>query len=132
MFKKVISGVLSCLLIQMTAQVESLSARTQADKQALFAEKVKTSVAQLGVGEGARVTVKLRDKTKLEGYVSKVRQDSFDITDLKTGTPTTVAYPDVAKAKGHNLSTGAKIAIGAGIGAGIVLLILLLYIRANG
>ena len=96
MFKKFMSGVLSCLLIQMTAQVESLSARTQADKQALFAEKVKTGVAQLGVGEDARVAVKLRDKTKLEGYVSEVREDSFDITDLKTGVPTTVAYPDVA------------------------------------
>jgi hypothetical protein len=131
MFKKVMSVVLSSLLIQMAAQVESLSASTRAEKQALFAEKVKTGVAQLGVGEDAHVAVKLRDKTKLEGYVSEVRQDSFDITDLKTGVPTTVAYPDVAKAKGHNLSTGAKVAIGAGIVVGIVLISLLLYIRAN-
>ena len=109
MFKKVMSVVLSCLLIQMTAHVESLAASTPAEKQALFAEKMKTNVARLGVGKDTHVAIKLRDKTKLEGHTSEVRQDSFEVTDPKTGVPTTVAYPDVAKAKGHNSSTGARL-----------------------
>ena len=47
------------------------------------------------------------------------------MTNAKTGASTVVAYPDVIQAKGNNLSTGAKIAIGAVIVAAIVLLLLL-------
>ena len=36
---------------------------------------------------------------------------------------TTVAYPDVVQVKGNNLSTGAKIAIAAGIIAGIIIVL---------
>jgi hypothetical protein len=49
----------------------------------------------------------------------------------KAGVAMTVAYPQVAKAKGHNLSTGAKIGIGIGIGAGITLLIILIIASSD-
>ncbi len=66
----------------------------------------------------------MRDKTKLEGYVSAVGDDSFVVTDIKTGVATTVAYPQVKKVKGNNLSTGAKIAIGVGIAAVVLVVII--------
>jgi hypothetical protein len=66
------------------------------------------------------VTVKLRDKTKITGYVSRIAEDSFAVADLKTGAETVVPYPAVEPVKGHNLSAGATIAIAVGVGVLVV------------
>jgi hypothetical protein len=50
---------------------------------------------------------------------------------METGAATTIAYPEVAQARGNNLSTGAKVAIGVGI-AVVVLLIILYALNAGG
>lgn len=121
MFKKVCSVILSALLLQAAA-VPAL-AGTKAEKETKRAEKVRTQIAKLGTGKDALIRVELRDKTKLEGYVSEAGAESFVVTN-KAGVATTVAYPQVGKVKGNNLSTGAKIAIGIGVAAAIVLLIL--------
>jgi len=128
MLKKICSALLSALLLQAAA-VPAL-AKSDADKDAARAEKVRTQFAKLGTGEDARVKIELRDKTKLEGYLSEVGAESFAVTD-SAGATTTVAYPQVKKAHGNNLSTGAKIAIGAGIGAAVVLIILYSIYAAN-
>ena len=125
MFKKVCSLVLSALLLQAAA-VPALAA-TAAEKEAKRAEKVRTQLAKLGTGADARIKLELRDKTRLEGFVSEAGADTFAVTD-RTGRTTTVGYGQVGKTQGHNLSTGAKIAIGIGIGAGVTLLIVFLYI----
>ncbi|HXG65131.1 MAG TPA: hypothetical protein VNO70_08480 [Blastocatellia bacterium] len=72
-------------------------------------------MAKLGIGQDARIEIKLRDKTKLAGYISETGEEHFTITDDKTGVATVVAYHQVKQVKGNNLSTGAKIAIGAAI-----------------
>lgn len=125
MLKRICSVVLAALLLQ-SAAVPAF-AKTSAEKEAKRAEKVRTQLAKLGTGEDARIKLILRDKTKLEGYISEAGAESFVVTD-SAGKATTVAYPQVGKARGHNLSTGAKIAIGIGIGVGVTLLILWLYI----
>jgi hypothetical protein len=127
MFKKVCSVVLSALLLQAAA-VPAFAA-TSAEKEARRAEKVRTQLAKLGTGTDARIRLVLRDKTKLEGYVSEAGASTFAVTD-RAGKTTTVDYSQVGKAQGHNLSTGAKVAIGIGIGAGITLLIFFLYLAA--
>jgi hypothetical protein len=121
MLKRVCSVLLSALLLQAAAV--PAFAGTRAEKEAKRAEKVRTQIARLGTGQDALVKVELRDKTRLEGYVSEAGAESFVVTD-KAGVATTVAYPQVGKVKGHNLSTGAKVGIGIGIGAAIVLPIL--------
>lgn len=123
MLRKLFSLALVALLINL-AGVRLAYADSKEEKQARFAEKVKTSVLKLGTGEAARVKVKLRDKTKLEGYISAADGEGFTVTNLKTGTATPVAYPQVKSVKGNNLSTKAKIAIGVGVAAAVVLLIL--------
>lgn len=122
MFKKLFSLLLVVLLINL-AGVRLAYADSKEEKQARFAEKVKASVLKLGTGEAARVKVKLRDKTKLEGYISAADEEGFIVTNPKTGMATQVAYPQVKSVKGNNLSTGAKIAIGVGIAAAVILLI---------
>ena len=130
MFRKILSISLFCILIYPFLCTPAL-ASTEAAKRVKFAEKAKVGIAKLGVGPDARIAVKLRDKTKLAGYVSKAEDDLFIVTDLKTGESTSVSYVDVAQVKGHNLATGWKIAIGIGIGVGVTILVLLLLISAN-
>lgn len=108
--------LLSVLLILLFANLLAISpAQAQSNPQRRT-QKIKTDIAKLGVGTEARVKVKLRDKTKLEGYVSETGTDTFNITDARTGKSTTVAYSQVSEITGSNLSTGAKVAIGIGIG----------------
>jgi hypothetical protein len=123
MFKKLLSLSLVALLINL-AGVTPAYAASKEEKQARFAEKVKASVLKLGTGEAARVKIKLRDKTKLAGYISAADDEGFTVIDSKTGMATTMAYPQVKSVQGHNLSTGAKIAIGVGIAAAIIFIIL--------
>lgn len=67
MAKKVLSLVLTGLLINAVA-INSSHARFQ-DDPARNIEKVKENVRKLGVGEEARVEVKLQDGRKLKGYI---------------------------------------------------------------
>lgn len=99
-------------------------ANSKEEKAAELAARVKADIAKLGTGPDARIFVKLRDKTKVAGFVSQIGEDSFVITDLKNGATTTVPYPAVTQAKGKNLSTGATIAIAVGIAVGVFFLIL--------
>ena len=76
--------------------------------------KVKTEVQKRGIGEKSRVKVRLRNKAEVKGYISKIEDASFDVTDKKTGRATTIPYMEVEKIRGSGLSKGAKIGIIAG------------------
>jgi hypothetical protein len=128
MLKKIFTAILSALLLQAAAM--PAFANTNATKDAERAEKVRTQFSKLGTGKDALVRVELRDKTKVEGYLSEAGADSFTVTN-REGKVTTVPYQDVKKARGNNLSTGTKIAIGAGIAAAVVLLVLYSMYAAN-
>lgn len=134
MFKKSLSVFIAVsVLLSLFAVPSALaaSARTKEEKEAALAAKVKAGVAKLGAGKDAAISVKLRNKTKLKGYVSRIEEESFVIADAKTGAETRVAYGDVTQAKGNNLSTGAIIAIAAGAAVGITFLVIYLIIKAN-
>lgn len=114
MAKKIISIVVSNVLVLFLCSA-SVTAGSNEGKAARHAEKVKAAITKLGTGPAARVEIKLRDKTKLNGYVTEISDEYFVVANDKTGTPTVVAYPQVKQVKGNNLSTGAKIAIGIGV-----------------
>jgi preprotein translocase subunit SecF len=90
-------------------------AGSKEEKETRFAEKVKEGISKLGTGADARVEVKLRDKTKLKGYVSEADADSFVVVDEKTNTISRMTYAQVKQVKGNNLSTAAEIAIGVAV-----------------
>ena len=118
MLKKCLSLALAALLVQASG-VPALAG----GKEARFAERVKAGVARLGTGPEARVKVKLRDKTKFEGYVSAAEGDHFVVADAKTGATAVVPYAQVRSVKGNNLSTKAKVAIGVGVAVAIIVVI---------
>jgi len=131
MFKKNLSlFLIGSLLLSLLAAPPAL-AKTKEEKAAALAAKVKAGVAKLGAGKDAKISVKLRNKTKLKGYISAIEDEAFVIADAKTGAETRVDYGDVTQAKGNNLSTGAIIIIAAGAAIGATLLIIYLMIKAN-
>ncbi len=88
-------------------------------QEASQAAKVKAEVQKRGVGEKSRVKVRLRNKAEVKGYISKIEDASFDVTDKNTGRATTIPYADVGKVQGSGLSKGAK--IGIIVGAAVVI-----------
>lgn len=131
MIKRNLSTLLIGALIFSLIASPTALAKSKEEKAAEFALKVKSEISRLGTGPDARIEVKLRNKTKLKGFVSSIGEESFVVTSDKTGVTTEVPYPDVAKVKGNNLSTGAIIAIAAGIGVGVTFLIIYLIYLAN-
>jgi len=97
--------------------------RAETGEAARLAQQARVSVLKLGVGERARVEVKLRDERKLKGYVSAAGADSFTVTDRKTGESTVVAYDDVAQVKksGNGFSTMTKVLVGGAVAAGVII-----------
>ena len=125
-----ISVLLSGAMLFALCAAPNTFAKSKEEKAAALAARVKADIAKFGAGPDARIVVKLRDKTKVAGFVSQIGEDSFVITDLKTGAATTVPYPCVVQAKGKHLSTGATIAIAVGIAVGVTLLVIILLAYA--
>ena len=86
-------------------------------------EKSRAAVQKMGLGREARVEVKLRDQTKVKGYVSAAEEDFFTVTDAKTGRSQMIRYAEVASVKkpGHGFSTATWLIIGAAATAALVI-----------
>jgi predicted methyltransferase len=91
--------------------------------------KVKAEVEKRG--QQARVRVTLRDNTEVKGYISQMDPDSFQVTDKKSGRITTIAYQEVDRVRNQGMSTGAKIAVAAGIGAAVIIVLVALSRALN-
>ena len=121
MIKRACSLIVACLLTLSTIGHQTAFASSKPDKDTRLAQKVKDAIVQLGTGQSSQVRVKLRDKTRLTGYVSEIGDNSFVVRDLKTAQVTTVAYPAVVQVKGNNLSTRTKWIITAAVVAGVAI-----------
>ncbi|HYO92679.1 MAG TPA: hypothetical protein VEQ40_13640 [Pyrinomonadaceae bacterium] len=119
MFRKAFAIMLSAIVTFAAFGLQSIQAQTV---KATEAEKARIKVQKIGVGPDARVEVKLRDNTKLKGYVSQAGGDNFTVTDSKTGTTQTVSYTDVMQVKKPGgLSTKMLVAIGAVAVAAVII-----------
>jgi hypothetical protein len=77
--------------------------------------KIRTQILKLGIGEEASLEVRLKDKTKLKGYISEAGDDHFVLVEAGTNRQVTIPYHQVQQGKGHNLNTGVKVLIVIGI-----------------
>jgi hypothetical protein len=122
--KKIVTALLMVILTNIFF-VQSALAENDAEKHE---RKIRTEVAKLGTGPDAKIRVKLKDKTKIKGYIVETSDDRFVIMDEKTGETVPVSYPQVRQARGNNLSTGAIIAIGV---IGFLVLVFVLASKAS-
>jgi len=131
-----ISGMSESL--ETKAPAENAPAQTPEQKKAA---KIKAEVAKRGVGEKARVRVKLRDGHELKGYITRIEEDSFELQkdpDKLDPLPAkerllSISYADVVKIRGPR-SRAAKIGVDVGetilfvaIVAGLILLAIIKY-----
>lgn len=119
MFRKLFAILLPGILLFTASGFQPARAQKGENTEA---EKVRLKVQKIGVGTEARVEVKMRDKTKLKGYLSATGQDNFTVTDSKTSAAQTIAYADVMQLRkqGGGLSTRALVIIGAVVVAVVI------------
>jgi hypothetical protein len=110
MLKKYLVLSLIVLLFNFTCGGR-VFAQTQDDKAAKKIEKIRAKVAKYGTDKKHKVLVTLLNQTKVKGYISAIGNDSFTVTDKKTGSSTEIAFTDVKKVGSPGLSTPAKIGI---------------------
>ena len=112
--------MLTGILIFTALGFQSVGTQTGPDTHR--AAQAQARVAKLGVGRAARVEVKLRDNTKVKGYISAANADSFTVTDSQTAAPRTLAFTDVMQVKtpGGGLSARTWIILGAAAAAVVI------------
>ncbi len=128
MFKKCLTLVVMVLVINL-ALGSTAFAGTKEEREAEFAAKVKASIAKLGAGKEARVRVKLKDGTKLKGFISRIDENGFAVSNETTGVETEVSYSNAKQVKGNNLTTGDKIWIAVGLTAVVLIVAILISIK---
>jgi len=120
MFRRALAVMISGILV--SSAIGYQPARAQTPEATRAAEETRATVQRLGVGTKTRVEVRMQDGTKLRGSISAAGEDTFTITDSKTGAPRTVAYADVARVKqpGGGLSARTWVIIGAAAVAAVI------------
>ncbi len=111
--------------LAFVANLQIISAQSNTDNAV---EKVKADVFRRGTGEKSKVVVKMKDSTKLKGFISQAGENSFDLTAPKNKQTTAITYRDVAQVEKQGLSKGAKIAIGVGIAAAVTVVVIAIAI----
>lgn len=96
--------------------------QVQAARSEEHAAKARAKVAKIGVGQNAKVEVKLRDQSKIKGYISQLHPDSFTVIERDTAVERNLTYSEVIEVKRSNggLSTKSWAIIGAAAAGAIV------------
>lgn len=131
MFKKTFALLISGMILAMSIALQPAQAQAGRDADAA---RARLKVDQVGVGSNARVEVKLLDGTKLKGYISDREQDSFTVTDRKTGASSVVRYAEVSEVKksAGGMSTKSWIVIGSAIAGAAVTWVVIKPVLCDG
>jgi len=81
--------------------------------------KAKTEVVDRLNKKETRVKVKLRNGSEMKGRITQSSDNSFTLTDEKTGNKSDIAYADVVNVEGRGMSKKKKTFIAIGAGAAI-------------
>ena len=130
MLKKYLTLALVGLVINL-ACAASASAGVSVDKETERAEKVKADIVKLGTGPQSLLEVKLRNGTKLKGYVREAAEDHFVIVEENSDASTKVPYAQVKQVKGNNLTKGAEKVV-AVAGALAAVFVILFFVQRTG
>src|SRR5580704_392214 len=85
--------------------------------------KFRQQVLKRGAGEKSRVKAELADGTSVKGYISKIGELSFEVTNEKSAQTTTISYSQVRKIQGPGLSKPEKIGISVGVAVAVVAIV---------
>jgi hypothetical protein len=126
---KIVSLLLGTLLVynpvDLAAQAAPAPGTAQVQTQETpQAAKIKAKVQKRGIGKKSLVRAKLVNGTDVKGYISKIEETSFTVTDKRSGQTTTIPYADVQKIRGPGWSKTDTIVVSA-VAAGVLVLVLI-------
>src|SRR5258705_125237 len=101
-----------------------ISAHSEAAVETQQTEKIKAKVTRLDTRKRARVEVKLKDNTKLKGYIGGIAEEHFTLVDPKHGIVTPVPYTQVQQIKNTNHAGAYALGLGAGVIGGVLILVM--------
>ena len=81
--------------------------------------KAKAEVVDRLNKKETRVKVKLRNGSEVKGRITQSSDNSFTLTDEKTGNRSDIAYSDVVNVEGRGMSKKKKTFIAIGAGAAV-------------
>jgi len=90
--------------------------------------KIRAAISKRVADDKDRVKLQLRDGSEVKGRLSQAGDDSFTLTNDKSGQQTGLNYADVQRVNGRGLGRGAKIGI---IAATVVGVAAILVIKAS-
>ena len=111
--------IISVLFFAAVVIINVDSAFSQTD--AAGDKRVRSQVEKLGTG--AKVSIKMKDGTKLRGSISQILDDSFDVTLGKAAQSSIISYRDVESVKRRGWTNSAKILTGVLIGGGAIVVV---------
>ena len=129
MFRKYVSLMLAILIINLACGVTAFASNSNDEKEDKIAEKLKTKITKIGTGADAKIIVKLKDGTKIKGYVTEITDDSFTVMNKKTNVPAKILYSQAKQVYSNNPQTGLVI---FGIVGGIASIIALIFAGRSG
>jgi hypothetical protein len=113
MFKTLISILLIGLVAVGAHAAPARASQTNDDA----ASKVQKKVARIGIGEKAKVTVRMKSGTKIKGFIAQAGANDFTVRNKQTGDVTSILYSDVLKVEDNRgLSRSKNLALGIGLG----------------
>ena len=105
MFKKYLT-LISAVLVMNLFFMNTAFAQIQ-NNEDILSRNVKNTVAKIGTEPNRKIKVTLKDGTKLKGFITEIKNNHFDVLDIRTSKVTTIQYANVIEAKRDGLSKTA-------------------------
>ena len=110
---------LTILLLAHALVLSTLGPAARAQSTLNAETKAKTEVVNRLNKKETRVKVKLRNGSEMKGRLTQSGDNSFTLTDEKTGNRSDIAYADVVNVEGRGMSKKKKMFIAIGAGAAV-------------
>jgi small nuclear ribonucleoprotein (snRNP)-like protein len=110
---------LTTLFLAHAIVLSTLGPAARAQSSLNAETKAKTEVVNRLNKHETRVKVKLRNGSEVKGRLTQSSENSFTLTDEKTGNRSDIAYADVVNVEGRGMSKKKKTFIAIGAGAAV-------------
>ena len=112
-------GILTTLFLAHAIVLSTLGPAARAQSNLNAETKAKAEVVDRLNKKETRVKVKLRNGSEVKGRITQSSDNSFTLTDEKTGSRSDIAYADVVNVEGRGMSKKKKTFIAIGAGAAV-------------
>jgi len=110
---------LTTLFLAYAVVLSTLGPAARAQSSLNAETKAKAEVVDRLNKKETRVKVKLRNGSEVKGRITQSSDNSFTLTDEKTGSRSDIAYADVVNVEGRGMSKKKKTFIAIGAGAAV-------------